>query len=84
MLYEGARGPGSGDAGDSQCALGLARSLTGRIDGLWEKYTANPILVDLPGNIGLGHADIPVIEGQTILYTALEKDRRNRLSLVWK
>jgi hypothetical protein len=84
MLYEGVRGPGRGDAGDSQFGLGLARSLTSRIDGPWEKYPANPILVDLPGNIGLGHADLVVIDGQTVLYTALEKDRRSRLSLVWK
>ena len=34
--------------------LGLARSVTGDIDGAWEKYAGNPILVDLPGNVGLG------------------------------
>jgi hypothetical protein len=84
MLYEGVRGPGRGDPGDSQFGLGLARSLTDRIDGPWEKHPDNPTLVDLPGNIGLGHADLVVIEGQTILYTALEKDKRSRLDLVWK
>jgi hypothetical protein len=84
MLYEGVRGPGPGDAGDSQFGLGLARSQTDRIDGPWEKFPGNPLLVDLPGNIGLGHADLVVIEGQTFLYTALERDRRSRLALVWK
>jgi hypothetical protein len=84
MLYEGIRGPGRGDPGDSQFGLGLARSLSGQIDGPWEKYPGNPILVDLPGNIGLGHADLVVLNDQTILYTALEKDKRSRLALVWK
>ncbi len=83
MLYEGVRGPAQGDPGDSQFGLGLARSLTDRIDGPWEKSQGNPILVDLPGNIGLGHADLVVVDGQTILYTALEKDKRSRLALVW-
>jgi hypothetical protein len=84
LLYEGVRGPGRGDPGDSQFGLGLARSLTDRIDGPWTKYPGNPILVDLPGNIGLGHADLVVLNGQTILYTALEGDARSRLALVWK
>jgi len=84
MLYEGLRGPGPGDAGDTQFGLGLARSLTNRIDGPWEKYSGNPILVDLPGNIGLGHADLVVHEGRTLLYTSLDGVRRSRLALVWK
>lgn len=84
MLYEGVRGPGQGDPGDSQFGLGLARSLSPQIDGPWEKYAGNPILVDLPGNIGLGHADLVVMDGTTVLYTALEKDKRSRLDLVWK
>ncbi|HSH05079.1 MAG TPA: hypothetical protein VLL52_21370 [Anaerolineae bacterium] len=84
MLYEGIRGPGPGDPGDTQFGLGLARSVTGEIDGVWEKYEANPILVDLPGNIGLGHADLVVVAGQTILYTSLDGAVRSRLRLVWK
>ena len=84
MLYEGLRGPGPGDPGDTQFGLGLARSVTNRVDGVWEKYPANPILVDLPGNIGLGHADLVIYEGQTILYTSLEGVHRSRLILVWK
>ena len=84
MMYEGLRGPAQGDPGDTQFGLGLARSVTNRIDGPWEKYPGNPILVDLPGNIGLGHADLVVYEGQTILYTSLEGTHRSRLALVWK
>ena len=44
MLYEGVRGPSLNDPGDTQFALGLARSLTAEIDGEWETYTDNPIL----------------------------------------
>jgi hypothetical protein len=84
MLYEGVRGPGPGDAGDSQFGLGLARSLTSAIDGPWEKYPGNPILVDQPGNVGLGHADLVVIEGQTFLYTSLNGYTRSRLVLGWR
>jgi len=84
MLYEGIRGPGPGDPGDTQFGLGLARSATNRIDGPWEKYPGNPILQGLPGNIGLGHADLLVVDGRTILYTSLDGIRRSRLQLVWK
>jgi hypothetical protein len=84
MLYEGIRGPGRGDPGDSQFGLGLARSLTDQIDGPWEKFPGNPILADLPGNIGLGHADLVVAGSQTLLYTSLDKTVRSRLALVWK
>jgi hypothetical protein len=84
VLYEGIRGPGSGDPGDTQFGLGLARSMTSRIDGPWEKYPGNPILEGLPGNIGLGHADLVVVDGVTILYTSLDGVVRSRLVLVWK
>ena len=84
MLYEGVRGPAAGDPGDTQFGLGLARSLTNRIDGPWEKYPDNPILVDLPGNIGLGHADLLVLDGRTYLYTSLDGVVRSRLVLVWE
>jgi hypothetical protein len=83
MLYEGVRGPGPGDGGDTQFALGLARSLTDQIDGPWETFVANPILVDMPGNVGLGHADLVVLHGKTILYTSLDGEVRSRLGLVW-
>jgi hypothetical protein len=84
MLYEGVRGPGPGDAGDTQFGLGLARSLTDQIDSPWEKYPGNPILVDLPGNVGLGHADLIVLHGQTVLFTSLDGVTRSKLNLVWK
>jgi len=84
MLYEGTRGPGPGDPGDTQFGLGLARSLTSQIDGKWEKFPGNPILADLPGNVGLGHADLVVVNGQTWLYTSLNGATRSRLALVWK
>ncbi len=84
MVYEGVRGPGPGDHGDSQFALGVARSLTSQVDGPWEKFPGNPILVPLPGNVGLGHADLVVVQGQTWLYTSLDGVHRSRLVLVWK
>lgn len=83
MLYEGVRGPGAGDAGDTQFGLGLARSRTAAIDGPWEKYPGNPLLVDLPGNIGLGHGDLVVASGRTYLYTSLDGITRSRLLLQW-
>jgi hypothetical protein len=83
MLYEGVRGPGPGDPGDTQFGVGLARSLTAHIDGPWEKFPGNPLFVDLPGNIGLGHADLVVIDGRTYLYTALDGVTRSRLTLQW-
>lgn len=84
MLYEGLRGPAADDPGDSQFGLGLARTQTNEIDGPWEEFPDNPILVDLPGNIGLGHADLVVYKGQTLLYTSLDGVLRSRLALVWK
>ncbi len=83
-LYEGIRGPGPGDPGDSQFGLGLARSTTAAIDGPWEKYPGNPIVVPLPGNIGLGHADLVVLDGVTHLYTSTNGWTRSRLALRWK
>ncbi len=83
MLYEGIRGAGPGDNGDSQFGLGLARTMHSTIDGEWETFSGNPILVDLPGNIGLGHADLVVFRGQTLLYTSLDGITRSRLQLVW-
>lgn len=83
-LYEGIRGPAAGDPGDSQFGLGLARSRSGHIDGPWETYSGNPILQDLPGNIGLGHADLLVVDGRTWLYTSLDGATRSRLILEWQ
>jgi hypothetical protein len=83
MLYEGVRGPAAGAAGDTQFALGLARSTTTAIDAPWETYSGNPILVDLPGNVGVGHADLLLKDGITYLYTSLDNATRSRLKLVW-
>ncbi|MBN1260400.1 MAG: hypothetical protein JXB35_06930 [Anaerolineae bacterium] len=84
MFYEGVRGPGPGDFGDTQFGLGLARSVDSAVDGAWETYPGNPILVDLPGNVGLGHADLVVSEGRVYLYTSLDGRVRSRLKLIWK
>jgi hypothetical protein len=84
MLYEGIRGPGPDDPGDTQFGLGLGHSLTNEIDGRWQKFPGNPILADLPGNIGLGHADLVVIDGRTYLTTSLDGRKRSRLVLAWK
>jgi hypothetical protein len=84
MFYEGVRGPRAGDGGDTQFLLGLARSATPPLDGEWELYPHNPILLDLPGNVGVGHADVIVAEDITYLYTSLDGQVRSRLRLVWE
>lgn len=84
MLYEGIRGPHEPYGDDSQFALAMARTVTDQIDGPWEKFAGNPILVDLPANVGLGHADIFVRNSVTYLYTSLDGDVRSRLRLTWK
>jgi hypothetical protein len=92
MFYEGVRGPGPGDAGDTQFGLGLARTAgtatpgaaRHQVDGSWETYGGNPLLVDLPGNVGLGHADVLILNGTTYLYTSLDGETRSRLKLVWQ
>lgn len=82
MLFEGIRGPGPNDPGDTQFGLGLARSVDGKIDGRWEMFPGNPILVDVPANIGIGHADVVVADGTTWLFTSLDGEKRSRLRLV--
>jgi hypothetical protein len=77
MTYEGIRG-------DNQFNLGLARSVDNHIDGPWEKYSGNPILGDVPGNVGVGHADLLILDGVTYLYTATSERTRGRYVLVWK
>jgi hypothetical protein len=76
MVYEGIRGV-------DQFALGLARTAGHDVDGPWEKYPGNPILGDLPGNVGLGHADLIVLDGVTYLYTATSAATRGRYVLAW-
>jgi hypothetical protein len=77
LVYEGMRGT-------DQFALGLARSAGPEINGPWEKYRGNPILLDLPGNIGVGHGDLIVLDGVTYLYTATSGSTRGRYVLNWK
>ncbi|MFN8446459.1 MAG: hypothetical protein U0175_37055 [Caldilineaceae bacterium] len=84
LFYEGVRGPTRNAPGDTQFALGLARSVGSEFDGPWQTYPGNPLLVDLPGNIGVGHADVVVYEGKTYLYTSLDGKVRSRLVLVWR
>ena len=82
MTYEGVRGPSDPTVVDDQFALGLARSETLEIDGRWQKYPGNPIIMDLPGNVGVGHADMVIIGDATYLYTATEEGKRGRYVLV--
>lgn len=84
MVYEGVRGPGPGDPGDTQFGLGMARSSGGAIDLPWEKYPGNPLLWDLPGNIGLGHADLVQIGATWYLYTTTAAAIRGRYRLEWR
>ena len=84
MLYEGVRGPTPGDVGDTQFGLGLARSRFDRVDGPWDTFPNNPILLNLPGNVGVGHGDLVVMDGVTYLYTSLDNATRSRLVLTWK
>lgn len=84
MLYEGVRGPGPGDPGDTQFGLGLARSKTDEIDGPWELFPGNPLLAPLPGNIGIGHADLVVSGEETVLFTSLDGQRRSHMTLAWR
>jgi hypothetical protein len=77
MTYEGMRGT-------DQFTLGLARSLGPRPEGPWEKYPDNPLLMSVPGNIGVGHADLVVLDGATYLYTSTSDRTRGRYLLTWK
>lgn len=83
MLYEGIRGAHTGDRGDTQFGLGMARSKTNQIDGEWEKYPGNPLLVDIPANVGIGHADIIVENGITYVYTSINSIDRTRMRIAW-
>lgn len=84
MTYEGVRGPSNPTVVDDQFGLGLARSVGPAIDGPWEKYPGNPIIMDLPGNVGLGHADIVLVGNATYLYTGTSPSTRGRYVLVWR
>lgn len=84
MLYEGIRGPEELEIGsDTQFGLGLARSVTGQIDGAWEKFDGNPIIMDMQFNWGIGHADLVIIDDVTYLYSATPTETRGRYRLAW-
>ncbi|MDX1993843.1 MAG: hypothetical protein SF029_15760 [bacterium] len=85
MFYEGIRGPDVLERGmDTQFGLGLARSLTDQIDGAWEKFPGNPLLMDMTFNWGVGHADFVLIDGVSYLYTATSQETRGRYRLEWR
>jgi beta-xylosidase len=84
MVYEGVRGPSNPTVVDDQFGLGLARSSGPSIDGPWERYPGNPIVMDLPGNVGVGHGDLVQVGGATFLYTSTSPSTRGRYVLVWR
>jgi len=84
MVYEGVRGPSNPTVVDDQFALGLARSVGPAIDGPWEKYPGNPIIMDLANNWGVGHGDLLIVGPATYLYTATSQTTRGRYVLVYK
>jgi hypothetical protein len=85
MAYEGIRGPDVLNRGwDTQFALGFARTVGSEIDGAWEKWSGNPALLPLSPNFGVGHADMLVVDGETIMYTATSMSTRGKYVLRWK
>lgn len=85
MSYEGIRGPEFLEAGmDTQYALGFARSVTDQIDGAWEVYPDNPVLQDVGFWVGIGHADLLIVDGVTWMYTQTGENTRGRYKLAWK
>ncbi|MEZ4669284.1 MAG: hypothetical protein R3E39_15370 [Anaerolineae bacterium] len=84
MTYEGIRGPDVLERGmDTQYGLGFARSAGDAVDGVWEKYPHNPVLAPVGFNVGIGHADLVVVDGTTYLYTQTGPDTRGRYVLSW-
>jgi hypothetical protein len=84
MAYEGIRGPEELEIGsDTQFGLGFARSVGSEIDGLWEKHPDNPFIMEMTFNWGIGHTDILIVDGQTIMYTATSQETRGRYILTW-
>ncbi len=84
MAYEGVRGPDVLERGmDTQFGLGFARSVEPRIDGPWEKFPGNPVLMDVTFNFGVGHADLLIVDGVTYMYTATTDTTRGRYRLEW-
>jgi hypothetical protein len=84
MAYEGVRGPDVLERGmDTQFGLGFARSVGNIIDGAWEKFPGNPVLMPVSPNFGVGHADLLVVDGVTQMYTATSDSSRGRYILRW-
>ncbi len=84
MAYEGVRGPDVLERGmDTQFGLGFARSAGPHIDGPWEKYPGNPVIMPVAFNFGIGHADLLIVEGITYMYTATSQNTRGRYVLAW-
>jgi hypothetical protein len=82
LTYEGIRGPDVLERGmDTQFGLGMARATA--LAGPWQLYPANPILMDVAFNWGIGHADLIVLDGQTYLYSATDQTTRGRYLLQW-
>ncbi len=85
MAYEGVRGPDMLERGmDTQFGLGFARSVGPEIDGPWEKFPGNPVLMPVTFNFGVGHADLLVVDGITYMYTATSSETRGRYVLEWE
>ncbi len=82
MAYEGVRGPSALGNRDDQFALGFARSISPTIDGPWETYPDNPVIMNVADNWGVGHADIVIVGSATYLYTATSQSTRGRYVLV--
>jgi len=83
MAYEGTRGSSNTTIGrDDQFGLGFARSVGPAIDGPWETYPGNPLIMGLADNWGIGHADIVIVGPATYLYTATSETTRGRYVLV--
>jgi hypothetical protein len=82
MAYEGVRGPSRWDVVDDQFGLGFARSSGPTIDGPWEKYPDNPVIMDMTNNWGIGHGDIVLVGPATYLYTATSTHTRGRYVLL--
>jgi hypothetical protein len=82
MAYEGVRGPSDPTVVDNQFALGFARSAGPAIDGPWEKYPGNPVIMDLANNWGIGHGDLVLVGPATYLYSATSQTTRGRYVLV--
>ena len=84
MVYEGIRGPSNPTVVDDQFALGIARSAGPALNGPWEPYPGNPILMDLPGNVGVGHGDLVIVGPATYLYSTTTAGTRGRYVLVYR